>query len=476
METNTMAISKVYDTGFVQRREWMLYCLRPDRAPFNFATSADLETLDLSILERSVRLVMQDNEILRTTLRLVNGRLMQVVHATGDFPMDLMYYDVSEMTGPEREGFCRTRINAALASPFDFESGPLFRILVIKRGTANFKLHVTFNHVISDVHSQKLFREEVMKKYNMAKNGLHDVSKSAESQYYKYSNFENELLNNSRGDKHRRYWEDKLVYGVPGVDIVSRDRWNDYQMRYMSRVTDVKQKIRGLPFYDERFMGSVIRRYQPEEAGELVYIFEPDIFDKFIRYVEKGRNGVLSFLVAALLRVFNRLCGQTRFVFEIVGSNRVEPRYVQTMGWLASGGPCYFNFSHDLSAEEFLEYIDQELFLLSRNCVYPFEAAGYKTDPPPGSRMPLLLILTEYPNDIDISKSGIISSKPLGGQCYQELSFFLALHKNALALNLFYNVSLFDESQIRVLLDEFSVCMEQLLKEIDISSCKIQLK
>ncbi|MEO5563383.1 MAG: condensation domain-containing protein [Chitinophagaceae bacterium] len=463
--TNVLHKNRLYDAGFVQRREWMLYKIREDRYPFNISIFVETDVFDPSLFQEVINLMLERHEILRTTFTVVNGKLKQVVHSSEEYEVNFSSFDMRELPESEQRIFHDEKVAAAMGTPFDFETGPLFRILVFEISANSFLLYFIFHHVISDQRSTEIFNTEIIETYKMLVwNPSYKLSEKY-IQYREYAHFENELLDTIKGAKCRTYWETALSKGIPELSFVDKNRRDAYTAYYLKKVEEVKVRFYQLPFFDKRLIGGVIRRYQVEDAGEVLYIYDQCLFEKIQVYQARSKNGFLSLLIGSLLLAFNKINGQKEFAFEIPASRRVSGIYNQTMGWLTAGGPCYFDITDQSDPNKLLGYIDAQLYALSTCCAYPYETLSYNSIPMPGSHMPVFLSLSYLGKNNHSKESGIVFKRSEGSGTYQDIAFSFTCYANSLALKITYNNILFTTDLVEMVIKKQVESLDYMLTQ-----------
>src|SRR6187399_1646991 len=150
--------SRIFDAGFVQVREWMLYKIREDHYPLNVVLSFESDRFDKDIFQSVIDQLIYRHEILRTTLQVIDGCLKQVIHHYGDYPVKAESFDVTGMGTAEKQRFLEDRKLLLACMPFNFEFGPLFRVSVFKLGDNRWEICWAFHHVIFDSYSASVFR------------------------------------------------------------------------------------------------------------------------------------------------------------------------------------------------------------------------------------------------------------------------------------------------------------------------------
>ena len=104
--------------SFSQQRLWFLNEFQPGAAEYNSALALRLlGALDVPTLTRALRDLVARHESLRTTFDEVDGKGMQVVHPTGDVPIDPVV-----LAGPDELDRVLAR---EYARPFDLHIHPM---------------------------------------------------------------------------------------------------------------------------------------------------------------------------------------------------------------------------------------------------------------------------------------------------------------------------------------------------------------
>jgi hypothetical protein len=452
-----------YAAGFVQRREWMLYKIRPDHYPINTSLKFHVSFFNLSIFKQVVRVMMVRHEILRTSLTIRNGSLKQIIHP-GTIPLNYTHWDLRTKTGEEQEVFINEKLRTETYVAFNFDFAPLFRVSIFEKGSSSYLICFVFHHVISDSQSLTVFEKEIVPVFEAAMAGRVPTFEKEAVQYREYTRFENELLETKTGDRYRKYWEAFFAGGVHELSIIDADKRSNYNHIYLEKVAEVTNRIRQLPVYDERFTASVVRRYRILDGGTLVYRYPKRLFAGVSKYAENGASGLLSILIASIMLALHRLTGQKRFTFDIPASSRHGRRFNGTLGWLTAGGLCHFDLTGNLQWPGLLEHIDKQLFLLAKNCIFPFEAAICGMTPPIGGRVPAFLSMSyfdgEAPGEGD--KNGFIVRESHGQYTYEEISFFFNVYSDTILLEITYNSLLFCPGTIETIIREHAAVLETL--------------
>ncbi len=149
--------------SFPQRRLWFLEQLEPGSRAYHLGMAARLAgPLDEAALERSLAVLAERHEALRTTFRAVDGEPVQVVAA--ELAAALRRSSVADQ--PDPEAAARRRVAEERDRPFDLERGPLWRAHLIELGDADHLFLLVLHHIITDGWSQGILARELSLLYD----------------------------------------------------------------------------------------------------------------------------------------------------------------------------------------------------------------------------------------------------------------------------------------------------------------------
>ncbi|HEX5115071.1 MAG TPA: amino acid adenylation domain-containing protein [Pseudonocardiaceae bacterium] len=150
---------------------WLVHQITPDPAVYNVPFVLRLAgALD----ERALRIALRDgvnrHESLRTTFGVDRGVPFQVVtdHLT-DVPMPVT--DLSHEPAEQRWGRATELARQQIRLPFDLTNGPLLRCALLRLGTDDHVLVMTFHHLITDGWSTGLLMRDLAALYKAACDG-----------------------------------------------------------------------------------------------------------------------------------------------------------------------------------------------------------------------------------------------------------------------------------------------------------------
>ncbi|MFZ3012935.1 MAG: condensation domain-containing protein, partial [Nitrospira sp.] len=174
-----------------QERLFFLAQLEPDNPFYNVMGALRLNgSLRVSALEQSIITISQRHESLRTTFVMSDGELQQVIapHPTHAFK----HIDISDASDPERE--MQRLANEEATRPFDFTSGPLFRLTLLRLETQHHVLLISMHHIVSDGWSLGILTHEVCALYDSFCDGRLPALPSLAIQYADYAAWQRQWL------------------------------------------------------------------------------------------------------------------------------------------------------------------------------------------------------------------------------------------------------------------------------------------
>ncbi|MFI2607351.1 amino acid adenylation domain-containing protein [Kitasatospora sp. NPDC018619] len=196
-----------------QQRLWFLSSLDPEGSEYTSAFGLRLTgPLDRDALARAVDLVVERHEVLRTSYRVVDDRVRQVVHPAA--PGVLCFAEPSA-GGPADEAAVEAAVRAELATPFDLADGPLLRALLLRSAPERHVLLVTAHHSVVDGWSSGVLFDEIGSAYAQFAAGRTPRPEPVAVQYADYALWQREWLDGPEVKAGLDYWESRLRGAEP---------------------------------------------------------------------------------------------------------------------------------------------------------------------------------------------------------------------------------------------------------------------
>jgi amino acid adenylation domain-containing protein len=174
--------------------------------------------LDARALRGSLDAVVARHEVLRTTVREVDGVAVQQVHGRGG-----MGWRTADLRGATPAQVAR-RVRAEVRRRFDLTRGPVSRACLLRVGTAEHVLVVTLHHLVCDGWSLSVLTREVEAHYAAARRGTLAVLPPLSLQYADYAVWQRSAVRTARLAAGQAYWGRQLAGLTAGPLPTDRPR------------------------------------------------------------------------------------------------------------------------------------------------------------------------------------------------------------------------------------------------------------
>ncbi|MET7312318.1 amino acid adenylation domain-containing protein [Streptomyces sp. NPDC005571] len=203
--------------SFDQQRVW-LECLLKGSTAYNVHGRQWLHgPLDVPVLERSIRAVINRHEALRTTLPMAGAMPEQRV-SDPDPDWRLTVEDAPGCDAAERLA------DSQAGTAFDLATGPLFDCRLVRLSDSRHLLSMTVHHVVSDAWSIGLILRELSALYHVggdvARAGLPELP----VQYRDYAVWQRDTFAGERLTAEVDYWREQLDGAPPTLPLPSARR------------------------------------------------------------------------------------------------------------------------------------------------------------------------------------------------------------------------------------------------------------
>jgi amino acid adenylation domain-containing protein len=222
----------MFPLSFAQERFWFAQSLDPESTAYNITASRHFQSrVDTGVLERALHLLMQRHEILRTRFVEVDGIPAQEVLENLSLPLELI--DLCHLDGAEQPKAAKLVMREFGARPFNFASGHLFRVALIRLSESDCSVVIAAHHIICDAWSLGIFFSELRSLYQMASSGPVEELVDLPVQYGDYALWERERLTSAAFAPQLEYWKGKLK-GAPASGDIPLDHSRSLSAEYKS--------------------------------------------------------------------------------------------------------------------------------------------------------------------------------------------------------------------------------------------------
>ncbi|MDB4951817.1 MAG: tycC2, partial [Gemmatimonadetes bacterium] len=208
--------------SFAQERLWFLDRLQPGGTFYNVPVPLRLEgALDTGALERALGEIVRRHEVLRTTLREVDGSPVQVIAPFDGFHLPIE--DLSALDADDREAELKRRAAAEAAATFDLAAGPLFRAQLLRLGAEDHALLLGMHHVVNDEWSVDVLFREMAALYEAYRQGGESPLPDLPVQYADHAVWQRAQVQGEALDRSLSWWRGQLA-GAPELLDLPTDR------------------------------------------------------------------------------------------------------------------------------------------------------------------------------------------------------------------------------------------------------------
>ncbi|HEU5382596.1 MAG TPA: amino acid adenylation domain-containing protein [Ktedonobacteraceae bacterium] len=204
--------------SFAQQRLWFLLQLEPGAATYNEFTALRITgQLERAVLVQTLREIQRRHEILRTSLVVVDRKVLQSVRTVED--VHLLEKDLSLLPEDQREARLRQSILAEVQYPFDLTNGNLWRAALFKLTENEHFFLAVMHHAVCDAWSLNLFSTEFAALYAALQRGQPSPLPELKRQYADYACWQQQTLTDSEIERHLAYWKNQLSGTLPTLDL-----------------------------------------------------------------------------------------------------------------------------------------------------------------------------------------------------------------------------------------------------------------
>ncbi len=201
---------KRFPASFAQERLWFLDQLLQDKPVYNVPLMLRLRgRLDVGVLERSINEIVHRHEALRTTFKIVDEQLYQVIHPELTIP--LMKMDLCDLPANTIDIESERLVIEEARRPFDLLEGPLLRTHLWKLDTKEFILLINMHHIITDEWSLGVFFHELSSIYGAFLQNTPLPLPELPIQFADYTFWQRDTLHDAELNRQLVYWKDRLA-------------------------------------------------------------------------------------------------------------------------------------------------------------------------------------------------------------------------------------------------------------------------
>lgn len=333
---------------YAQKRLFFLHQVDAGTSAYAFPVHVRLRgPLDITALEAALSDVVTRHDILRSTIEVVDGAPVQVVHAQG---MPLRLLDLRGQSAADRVWAADRAVGLEVSTPFRFDRS-LARALLVRLEEQHFLLLLTFHHIIFDGWSFGVLAGELSTAYarHTASRGTITPPEPLEMQYGEYASIEAALVASEQTQAHEDFWRGWLT-PLPATLALPTDR---------------------------------ARPPALSGAAERVWVYlDAGLTEGLGRRARSERVTPYMLLLTAFQAVLARLAGQSDFCVGGGGSGRHHPATRPMIGNLVNELVYRSVYEPGLTFSELIQRVRRTALEVYRHDRLPFERLVEVVAPP----------------------------------------------------------------------------------------------
>ncbi|MGV9775612.1 non-ribosomal peptide synthetase [Streptosporangium sp. NPDC003464] len=216
--------------SFGQERIWLADQMDPGSPVFNLPCSFEIShPLEADEVVAALRAVTDRHEVLRTSFRIVDGALRQVVHAEAD--LDVQVHDLRALPAEERRARALDHALAAARAAVPTDRAPLWRAVAVRTEDARWVITFVVHHAVFDATSAVVLTGEMAELAAAAAAGRPADLPELPIQYADYAAWQRGQLTGQALTEQTDYWRSRLA-GLPAVHTLPTDRPRPARLGY----------------------------------------------------------------------------------------------------------------------------------------------------------------------------------------------------------------------------------------------------
>ncbi len=408
-------MSTIIPSSKIQEQFWLATKLYPNNIAYNVSIAFALsKTPDLHNLEIALLSIIRNNESLRASFHINEGKLMQSIINEDEIRSALVF----ELRKEDYSDYASQILKEESTFQFDLSQPSLIRVKLTQFGDEKALLTIIFHHIIIDMTSRDLFCKQLSTYYNALQNRQSIVFEDISPQYNEFIEWENEFLISEKAKRKLDYWHDKFKNPV---------------------------ELLRLPYDRQKTLKTNL------SGKSILFNIEEQQVEEIKDFIQKYCVNHFLFLFACYSILLHRLSAQEQITIGVPLTNRCRQSDKLTIGCFINSLPISIDFRNNPSIVEVMEQLRKEFLFAHRNQEIPLlEIINHIEKGTNRGTDPLYQVgFTKEPL-ADISFSDI-ESEPLNIEKQgAQLDLFLKIVDSKLGLKLAfeYNSELFDEETI----------------------------
>jgi non-ribosomal peptide synthetase component F/thioesterase domain-containing protein len=394
--------------------------------------------VSLSHLEKSLHLLIDRHESLRTTFLKEGEELVQIVHPSRSRAgsIDLPVTSLELFAAADREQKLWESIRAEASAPFDLSEGPLLRARLFRLAPEEHVLMLTTHHIIVDGFSQNVIQRDLWVIYEATSKGEAPSLPPLPIQYGDFAHWQEKWLKSEAANEELQYWKAQLKSPLPVLNFpIDRPPRN-----------------------------------RPASHGAMETLLLPEDLTRSMKEIGRSEGAtVFMVMLTGYAALLCRYAAQEEIIVASPVANR-KPETEGLIGPFASPVTLRLNLAGNPTLKELLARVRDVTLDALNHAELPFEVLLDHLDVRSvHGRNPLSQCYFFYqvaflrPRDLD--RLTVMPLPDVGMGTHFELQMGLLERREGLRAQLEYNPDLFDATTIRQVLEDYRKVLE-LMRDV----------
>ncbi len=435
----------IFPLSSEQKRMWFLYQIDPKNPYYNSRFEVKLNgKLEQSVIENTLRNIIERNGILRTRYISIDGVPYQIIDN------DINYHlDIKDLSGfdptTQKEEFSKL-IKAETLQPFDLLRELPIRTFLVSFGNNTYSLLVTMHHICLDGWSLGLFINNFIEILKSSLSNTPCKLQPVNFDYVDYAMWQKTFLESESVGKQLSYWKKTLRDLSPLLNLPA-----DFTRPDVPSYRGSAEKV----------------------------VIDSNTLEMLNQLVVSTKSTLYNLLLANFFLLAYRFSKQTNINVGTPVANRQKVEFENIFGFFANTVVINSTLNDDMDFMQLLEQVKAASLNAFANQDIPFDfvvdSLGVKRE---SSFSPLFQVIFSLRNDSLIhDEIGKVYSLPelsvsfntLGSEFVEfvqfDLVFGITQKNDCLEVSMGYNKDLFTEQRMKRFLSTYVMLLNQVLRK-----------
>jgi hybrid polyketide synthase/nonribosomal peptide synthetase FtdB len=333
-----------FPLSFGQKAIWFIKQMNPDNPAYNIGGAMHIPSrLNVDALTMAINEIVRRHAGLRTNFFFRDGEPMQCIYDHCDETLDV--HDAQGQSWDE----IKARIIRDNQKPFDLEKDALYRVRLYRQAENSWFFAVSIFHIISDAWSNYMFIDEMQALYDRYANGKDHVLPTIDRTYRDFVEWEQRMVNSTRGSRMYKYWMNHLPQEIPFLD---------------------------LPADKPR------RAVQTNNGASHAFVLEAEWVEGLKALSRSSDATVYVLLLSVYYTLLHKYSGQEDIIVGSPVAGRSQPEFASIYGYFVNPLPLWASFKGDPSFKELVDQVRERVLMGLDNGDFPFALLVDRLDLP----------------------------------------------------------------------------------------------